>query len=106
MLSGMFDAPDATRALQDAVLRHDHAFLEQACSDQMLWSMPSRDSRRGKREWIEASCSVAWDWFEVEVLRDLDLGDVAVVESWIRQQYTSDAGPVQGEGTAQGSVDS
>ena len=94
----MFDAPASTRALQDAVLRQDHEYLEQACSENMLWSLPSRDSRRGKREWIEACCSVAWDWFEVEVLRELDLGGVVVVESWIRQQFTRDGESVEGEG--------
>ncbi|HUR14173.1 MAG TPA: DUF4440 domain-containing protein [Mycobacteriales bacterium] len=94
----MFDATAATRALQDAVLRHDHVYLENACSDQMLWSMPSRDNQRGKRAWIDASCAVAWDWFEVDVLRQLDVGQVVVVESWIRQQYTLNGAQVVGEG--------
>lgn len=53
----------------------------------MIWVMPMRDNQRGKREWIDASCSVAWDWFGVQVLREVDLGNARLVEAWIGQQY-------------------
>jgi hypothetical protein len=40
----------------------------------MIWTIPSADNRRGKREWINASCSAAWEWFDVRILRELDIG--------------------------------
>lgn len=94
----MFEATAQTRALQDAVQRHDKGYLLAACSDRMIWSMPERDNRRGKDAWVEASCGVSWDWFEVEVLRQVELGEAIVVESWIRQQYTREEQPQEAAG--------
>lgn len=92
-----WDAADRTRLLQDAVRTHDRDFLDDWVSDRMIWVMPLRDNQRGKREWIDASCSVAWDWFDVQILREVDLGDARLVEAWIRQQYrrTNEAGPAE-----------
>lgn len=82
-----WDAADRTRRLQDAVRAHDRDFLDHWVSDRMIWVRPLRDNQRGKREWIDASCSVAWEWFDVQILRELDLGESRLVEAWIRQQF-------------------
>ena len=62
----------------------DREHLEAAVSDRMIWVMPTAENRRGKQDWIEASCAVTWNWFEVEICREIDLGDARVVESWVR----------------------
>jgi len=83
----VWDALDLIRGLQDAVVAHDRDLLDAWVSDRMLWVMPLPDNARGKHEWIEASCSVAWDWFDIRVSREVDLGDTRLVEAWISQQY-------------------
>lgn len=59
----------------------------------MIWVMPVKDNTRGRSDWIEASCGVAWNWFRVSIHREVDLGDVRVVEAWIEQSRE----PVDGE---------
>jgi ribosomal protein S18 acetylase RimI-like enzyme len=81
------DMAELTRRLQEAVRVRDRAYLEAAVSERMIWVMPSAGNRRGKRDWIDGSCSVDWDWFEIEVVRVVDLGSTRVVECWINQQY-------------------
>jgi ketosteroid isomerase-like protein len=89
----MFDAQQSTEALQEAVRLGDREHLESSVSDSMIWVMPSSDNQRGKQEWIDASCSITWHWFEVTVRRALELDNACVVESWIRQSRD----PVSGE---------
>jgi hypothetical protein len=38
----------------------------------MIWVMPVAENRPGKHEWLEASCSVTWHWFQVGEHRELD----------------------------------
>lgn len=83
--------------------RADRHRLDAMVSDRMMWTMPLRDNDRGKRDWIDASCAVSWHWFHVTVRRELDLGDVVVVESIIRQSREPTVketvnGPVTAEG--------
>lgn len=93
-MRGMFDAQKLIEGLQEAVRFHDVPAVQEAVSDQMIWVMPEQDNNRGKHEWIEASCSVTWNWFEVEVRRVVEVGDdTRVVESWISQSRE----PVEGE---------
>jgi uncharacterized protein DUF4440 len=101
----MFDALEVTKALQEAVRVRDREYLEAAVSDRMIWVMPVAENRRGKREWIEASCSVTWNWFQVDLHRELDVGDARVVECWISQSRDPVVG-VEGKGpvTATGLV--
>jgi len=99
----MFDAHEVTNALQEAVRIRDREYLEGAVSDRMIWVIPVARNRRGKPEWIEASCSVTWNWFQIEVHRELEVGDTAVVESWISQSRDpvageADSGPVTAKG--------
>jgi hypothetical protein len=89
----MFDALEITQALQEAARLHDRECLEGAVSDRMIWVMPLSDNQRVKRDWIDASCAVAWNWFEIVIRRELDIGDARVVESWIKQSRD----PVTGE---------
>jgi ketosteroid isomerase-like protein len=86
-----------TEALQDAVRRGDTAQLEASVSDRMIWVMPTELNSRGKKEWIEASCSISWHWFRVTIQRELDLDDVRVVEAWISQSRD----PVPSEDSSQ-----
>jgi len=86
-LNSRSDMAELTKRLQEAVRVRDRAHLDAAVSDGMIWVTPSADNRRGKREWIDASCSLDWDWFEIEVMREVDLGSTRVVECWINQQY-------------------
>lgn len=81
----MFDAVHLIEDLQAAVQRGDRERVEAMVSDRMIWVMPSKDSARGKAEWVEASCAVAWNWFRISIHREVDLGDVRVVEAWIEQ---------------------
>jgi hypothetical protein len=102
-MAGLFDALQFTEAVQDAVRRGDREHLGRVVSDDMIWVMPVTGNQRGKHEWIEASCSVTWHWFEVTVLRALELDNVRVVESWIRQSRhptpsEGASGPVVGAG--------
>lgn len=83
------DVPSWIELLQDAVLRHDREQLDDRVSDRMIWVLPDRDNARGKLEWIDASCSVEWEWFEAEVLREVDLGEVRLAEVWMRQSRRS-----------------
>ncbi|WP_169735736.1 nuclear transport factor 2 family protein [Intrasporangium oryzae] len=92
--TGTFDAKDMTEALQEGVRRRDRHYLDAVVSDRMIWVMPLADNERSKQEWIEASCSVTWNWFEVDTRRVLEIGDDGrLVESWIRQSRE----PVDGE---------
>ncbi|GAB2753365.1 hypothetical protein UB45_11330 [Terrabacter sp. 28] len=96
-MGDMFDAQRTTEALQQAVRLRDRRYLEAAVSDRMIWVMPLHDNRRSKQDWIEASCTVRWNWFKVETRRVLDMGDDGrVVESWVSQSRE----PVAGEDTA------
>jgi hypothetical protein len=79
-------------ALQEAVRTHDRAYLDAAVSDRMIWVLPQSDNGRGKQDWIDASLGVTWNWFEVDVLRQLNLGDTRVVEFWVRQSRQAVAG--------------
>lgn len=83
---GEWDALDRIRRLQDAVVAHDRDSIEAWLSDQMIWVMPRSDNTRGKQEWIDASCSITWDWFDVRISREIDLGNTRLVEAWIGQQ--------------------
>lgn len=67
-------------------MAHDRDFINACVSDQMIWVMPQRDNARGKQDWIDASCGIAWDYFDIRVSREIDLGNTRVVEAWIRQQ--------------------
>lgn len=96
-MATVFDAQQVTEALQEAVRLGDTAHLEASVSDRMIWVTPTTDDRRGKQEWIEASCSIVWHWFEVTVRRELNLGTVRVVEAWISQSRA----PVAGEEPSQ-----
>jgi hypothetical protein len=58
----------------------------------MIWIMPSKDNERGKQEWIDASCGVTWHWFRIAIRRELDLGEVRVVESLVEQSREATAG--------------
>ena len=91
----MFDALRLIEDLQSAVQRSDREHLEAAVSDRMIWIMPVKDNLRGKAEWIEASCGVTWHWFRVSIQRELNLGEVRVVEAWFEQSRE----PVAGEDT-------
>lgn len=82
---GMFDALQLIEDLQAAVQRGDRERVEAMVSDRMIWVMPLKDNVRGKPQWIEASLGVTWNWFRVSVHREVDLGQVRVVESWIEQ---------------------
>lgn len=82
---GMFDALQLIEDLQAAVQRGDRERVEAMVSDRMIWVMPLKDNARGKAQWIEASLGVTWNWFRVSVHREVDLGSVRVVESWIEQ---------------------
>ena len=93
----MFAAHQSTEALQEAVRVGDREHLETSVSDSMIWVMPSPESQRGKQEWIDASCSVTWHWFEVALRRSLELDNACVVESWISQSRD----PVAGEDASQ-----
>ncbi len=88
-----FDAHQSTEALQEAVRLGDREHLETAVSDSMIWVMPTAENHRGKQEWIDASCSIAWHWFNVTVRRAVELDNACVVESWISQSRD----PVPGE---------
>lgn len=99
----MFDAEEQTRALQEAVRVRDREYLDAVVSDRMIFVEPVPNKSRGKQEWIEASCSVTWNWFQIDVARQLDLGDTRVVEVWIslsREPVTGEAAsePVTGAG--------
>ena len=83
---GEWDALDRMQRLQDAVLAHDRDSIDACVSDQMIWVMPLPDNTRGKQEWIHASCSITWDWFDIRVSREIDLGNTRIVEAWISQQ--------------------
>jgi hypothetical protein len=94
----MFDAEESTKALQEAVRVRDREYLEAAVSDRIIWVEPVLDNRRGKRDWIEASCPVTWNWFQVYISRQLDLGDTRVVASWISLSREPVAGEHEREG--------
>jgi hypothetical protein len=99
----MFDAEESTKALQEAVRVRDREYLDAVVSDRMIFVEPVLNKRRGKREWIEASCSVTWNWFQIDISRQLDLGDTRVVEVWISLSREPVAGeeasePVTGAG--------
>lgn len=99
----VFDAQEMTEALQEAVRCGERAHLEASVSDRMIFVLPTSGNQRGKQSWIDASCSITWHWFKVNVQRELDLGDVRVVESWVSQSRDPVAGedasrPVLGEG--------
>ena len=81
-----FDARERLQRLQDAVLAHDRALLDTYVSDRMIWVLPLPDSAGGKQDWIDASCSVTWDWFDLRVTREVDLGTTRIVEARIGQQ--------------------
>lgn len=83
---GGWDALDRIQRLQDAVVAHDRDAIGAWVSDKMIWVMPVVDNTRGKQEWIDASCSITWDWFDIRVSREIDLGDTRIVEAWIGQQ--------------------
>ena len=83
---GGWDALDQLQRLQEAVLAHDRDAINAGVSDKMIWVMPLPDNARGKQDWIDASCGIAWDWFDISVSREIDLGNTRVVEAWIRQQ--------------------
>lgn len=101
----MFDAQPMLENLQEAVLRGDRDALGKLVSDRMIWIMPAADNARGKQEWIDASCGVAWHWFQIEVLRTVELGDVVLVESLIKQSREPAAGEdATGPVAAQGIV--
>jgi hypothetical protein len=102
-MSAMFDAEKSTKALQEAVRVRDRKYLESVISDRMIFVEPVLNRRRGKHEWIEASCSVTWNWFQVDVGRQVDLGDTRVVELWVSLSREAVAGesvasPVTGAG--------
>ena len=81
-----WDALDRLQRLQDAVLGHDRDFIEACVSDRMIWVLPVPNGTRGKQEWIDASCGITWDWFEIRINREVDLGTTRIVEAWVRQQ--------------------
>lgn len=81
----MFEAQNTLEALQDAVQRHDRERVAEFVSDRMIWVLPLADNERGKTEWIDASCAVNWHWFEISISREVDLGDVRIVEALVRQ---------------------
>jgi ketosteroid isomerase-like protein len=89
----MFDALHLIEDPQAAVQRGDRERVEAMVSDRMIWVMPLKDSARGKAEWVDASCSVAWNWFRISIPREVDLGEVRLVEAWIEQSRE----PVDGE---------
>ncbi|WP_460626782.1 DUF4440 domain-containing protein [Intrasporangium mesophilum] len=93
----MFDAEESTKALQEAVRVRDRKHLDAVVSERMIWVEPVSEIRRGKREWIEASCSVTWNWFQIAISRQLDLGDTRVVESWISLSREPVAGEEEAE---------
>lgn len=82
---GMFDALQLIEDLQAALQRGDRERVEAMVSDRMIWVMPLKDNARGKAQWVEASLGVTWNWFRVSVHREVDLGQVRIVESWIEQ---------------------
>lgn len=99
----MFDAEESTKALQEAVRVRDREYLDAVISDRMVFVEPVLDRRRGKREWIEASCSVTWNWFQIDIPRQVDLGGTYVVEVWVslsREPVAGEEvkGPVTGAG--------
>lgn len=99
----VFNAQEMTEALQEAVRCSDRAHLEASVSDLMIFVLPTSENQRGKQSWIDASCSITWHRFKISVQRELDLGDVRVVESWVSQSRDPVAGedasrPVLGEG--------
>ena len=81
----MFDAQHTLEMLQDAVQRHDRERVAELVSDRMIWVMPLVDNERGKTEWIDASLGVTWHWFRITIRREVDLGDVRIVEALVRQ---------------------
>ncbi len=83
---GEWDALARMQRLQHAVVAHDRDSIDAWVSDQMIWVMPLSDNTRGKQEWIDASCSITWDWFDIRVRREIDLGNTRLVEAWVRQQ--------------------
>lgn len=99
----MFDAQQALETLQDAVQRHDRDRVAALVSDRMIWVMPLADNERGKTEWIDASLGVTWHWFQITIRREVDLGDVRIVEALVRQSREPSAtedttSPVTAEG--------
>lgn len=99
----MFDAQQTLEALQDAVKNRDRAGVADLVSDRMIWVMPLVDNERGKTEWLEASLGVTWHWFQISILREVDLGDVRIVEALVRQSREPSAtedvtSPVTAEG--------
>jgi ketosteroid isomerase-like protein len=91
------DAQQVTEALQEAVRSGDRVRLDESVSDSMIFVLPTSENQRGKQAWIDASCSITWHWFKVTVQRELDLGNVRVVESWVSQSRD----PVTGEDASQ-----
>jgi hypothetical protein len=81
-----WDALNQLQRLQDAVLNHSRDLIESSVSDRMIWVLPMSDGTRGKQEWIDASCGITWDWFDLRVTREVDLGTTRIVEAWISQQ--------------------
>jgi len=63
----MFDACEIIRALQEVVRLRDRAYLRFAVSDCIIWVTPQSDNKRGKTDWIDASCSVTWNWFKITI---------------------------------------
>ena len=93
-----WDALDQLNRLQDAVAARDLATLDAIVSDQMIWILPVPDNNRGKQEWIDASCSITWDWVGSRISRELDLGTVRVVEAWMElQRQPTDEERAQGQ---------
>jgi hypothetical protein len=91
---GMFDAKQNIEALQAAVQARDWEYADHAVSERMIWVMPLPDNQRGKRDWIDASFGVTWNWFKINVRRVIEIGDdTRVVESWISQSRE----PAEGE---------
>lgn len=84
--AGGWDALDRIVRLQDAVVAHDRDSLEAWVSERMIWVLPQAHNTRGKHDWIDASCSITWNWFDVRICREIDLGGTRLVEAWIRQQ--------------------
>jgi hypothetical protein len=104
----VWDAHQRWQSLQDAVLAHDRDQIAAHVSDQMMWVLPVTDNTRGKQAWIDASCAISWNWFDIRIVREIDLGDTRIVEAWVRQQRhaTTDevAQGTQGPITAEGAV--
>lgn len=100
----MFDAQRTIDELQEALRVGDTERVEDTVSDRMIWTLPVTGNTRGKREWIDASTAITWNWFRTDVRRVVEVGDdVRIVEFWVDQsrqpvEGEDQSGPVLGSG--------